>query len=265
MTLCTETAGFGSGTTLNKRPSDAQIRSSYLEQAQNSQAHRLLAAALGTETGQTASSLVTPSFSCTLDGRSVTLDVRGLPELSKEQHQDFEIADIEFANANPMLPLIHRAHIVSSEEPEPTKVNGSFSIPHRLLSLKHRWHALGEAPTKIASPYQQIITDTFVMDWGTGAVRSYAQLEDWLTNSASSMAAARHDIERFEWSVIDDGCFHATFEFSWNGISKSGKPMRAQSRHLWLVHDNGQEPFGRIDRMDVEFLVPFHVIDEDLR
>ncbi len=247
---------------MSKRPSDAQIRSSYLEQAQRSQAHRFLAAVLGTETDQPVNSLVTPDFTCELNGRSAPLDLRGLPELTAERRQNIELADIEFADADPLLPLISHVKVVSCGELEPTEEKGSFSVPHRLLSLKHRWHALGESPTKTAPPYTQIISKNFVMDWGTGSVQSHAELEDWLTNSASSMAAARHDIAAFEWSAIDDSRFEATFEFDWNGISQTGKAMQARSRHIWQVLDDGKEPFARIDRMDIQFLVPFHVVDE---
>jgi|GEM_PF-6339912 len=221
---------------MSPRPSDAKIRSSYLEQAQLSQTHRFLAVVLGTEADQPVKDLITPGLTCELDGRSIPLDQRGLPKLPAEPSQDIKIAGIEFAGTDPLLPLAW------CEAQEPTAQMNALPVPHRLLSLKHRWHALGESPTKIAPPYLQIITNNFVMDWGTGAVRSYAELEDWLANTASTMSAARHDIARFDWSTIDNGRFQATFEFDWNGISQTGK---------------------RIDRMDVEILIPFHVANQE--
>jgi len=98
------------------------------------------------------------------------------------------------------------------------------------------------------------------MDWGTGSVRGYAELEAWLANSASSMTAARHDIAGFQWLVNSNSHFQAIFDFYWNGVSLKGEPMQAQSRHTWQVLDNPAEPFARIEHMQVEFLVPFHVV-----
>jgi len=245
-------------TLLSKRPADAEIYGSYLQQAQLSQKHRFLAAIRGTEAHQAPNQLVAHGFKGQLDEQPLSMDERGLPDLPTNHANNIKVSDISYVGSDPLLPRIVQLKLVSNTKNKALTNLAASAVPHRLLSLKHRWHALGESPIKTAPPYQQIITNNFVMDWGTGSVRSYTELADWLANSASSMATARHDIAKFEWSEKATSQFQAIFEFDWYGISQSGKAMQAKSRHTWQIEDDNDEPYARIDHMDVEFLVPFH-------
>ena len=209
---------------------------------------------------------------------TLRLDIRALRVGDSKTGHDRALMTLTFGEGDALLPPITQVSIdtnINTTQPLwnppttdlppalPTNCRGPLSdawIAHRLMALKHRWHALGESLVKTAPPYQEIITPGFAMDWGTGSVNGYAELESWLKNSASSMSAARHDVAAFEWLAKGEHHYQAIFDFHWNGISLKGEPMQAQSRHTWQVLDKPLEPFARIEHMQVEFLVPFHVV-----
>ena len=266
-------------------PAETTIRDSYLEQAQLSQTHRWLAAQFSARDGDRAEhgALLAPDPRCKLNGGLVTAEtarrvVQSLKivsltasgrvptvRLAATQGAAFEARPstqllLTFSGSDPLLPLVDSVSISAPE------LAGAYpareapkDIPHRILALKHRWHALVETPTKTPEPFKDIIGERFVMDWGYGSVSGYDDLAAWLAGSASSVGAARHDIALFEWSELSRDHYRAVFEFDWHGYSLDKQPMRAKSRHTWQVHDRRGERYPRLQRMDVEFLIPFHV------
>ena len=133
---------------------------------------------------------------------------------------------------------------------------------HRILSLKHRWHALVESPKKYPRAFQQIITPEFSMDWGYGSATGFEELSAWVQGSASTVSAARHDISEFEWSATNN-TYEARFVFDWYGYSQDKRRMRAQSQHHWQISDNPHERFARLNKIQVEFLTPFYFVTGD--
>ncbi len=264
------------------------VRNSYRAQAQRSQTHRWLASCLNPATP--IAELFSDRLQCTLNGEPLSLVGTHLSLHSAQAGAILELGSgdgtclqvlldglqiernrpahptsihLGFDSIDSLLPLITRIDIT-----QPVTLGSTLDLtpaneyaPHRLLALKHRWHALVESPTKHSAAFQAIITNDFTMDWRQGSVRGYAELANWVTGTAASINAARHDIAAFGWSNPTTGSYEAEFEFDWSGISADDKQMRAKSRHIWRVEDNPTETYARIARMDVEFLVPFHIVE----
>ncbi|SIN64584.1 hypothetical protein SAMN02745824_1411 [Parasphingorhabdus marina DSM 22363] len=157
-------------------------------------------------------------------------------------------------------PLLHT---ISYSEPggEKPVIEPIEPMASRLLSVSHRWHVLVEDPERTPEPFQEIISEDFVMEYGHGAVRSYDELVDWVTGSASSVGASRHDLVGLKCERLGPGVHRAEFVLDWNGLTHDGKNMTAQTRHTWRIRDVPAARFPVIEHIDVEFLQPFKVIE----
>lgn len=269
-----------------------QVRRSYREQAQLAQAHRWLAAACAGDPagifdvllapdatlgglaaagvpmvseqlpdlrGARVSNATGPIFP---DAQSVTLIVAAIPAGTAAGATIDGHLTFHFTGPDLLRPLIQSVALSdvaarNSRPAGPEQVTAS-----RVLSLKHRWHALVEDPDRTAEPFRELIADGFVMDWGEGSVRSFDELSAWVTGSAASVSAARHDLAEFEWSADGPERYRARFLLHWSGLSRSGRPMAARSEHRWQIQARPRQRFPAIARMDVNLLVSFHMVEE---
>lgn len=185
-----------------------------------------------------------------------------LPVFCPEAEPDSQFGDVRlsFDWADQLQPKIAsvKYHIAATGRETQKAINPMAS---RLMSVNHRWHVLVEYPGRTPDPFQEIIGDEFVMDYGHGAVRSYEELCTWVAGSASSVDASRHDMESFESKQLDDGRYQAVFVLDWNGLTHEGKRMTAQTEHVWTIRDVPSARFPLIDHIKVNFLQPFKVIN----
>jgi len=257
-------------------PSRQSIRESFVSQSQLAQLHRWIA--LQFDDKHAPSTLAHPSSLYKLNGEACKL-IDLTNAIRSHTINRLTVSDKTYSN-----PIANHARIESlpttielafnrtnSLEPVIELVNlklGSSSrdenvlteVPHRLLALKHRWHALVESPNKFPSAFTEIIAADFTMDWGYGGVTGYDELSAWISGSASSVSAARHDISEFRWHRTDHRKYEAYFVFDWYGYTHDEKPMQARSEHTWQVVDVPAESFPRLSHMQVKFTTPFHLV-----
>lgn len=257
-------------------PTEQSIRGSYLAQRKLAQLHRWITLQLDPRAD--ASDLATASLTSTLQGQPCsTTDLSA----AVQKHHITHLACDDQTWPNPYMPApltvtqdkpsTLAARFENTELPLLSEVALSNSSPvdasaqpsaiaHRILALKHRWHAIVEAPQKTPSALQELIAPSFDMQWGYGGLSGFSELSAWLTKSAASMDAARHDIAAFAWEPTGRSTFQAQFDFVWYGYSLELEPMHAESRHTWQIEDDPQERYPRIRDMSVEFLIPFHTV-----
>lgn len=275
---------------------DEVVERSYLEQAQLAQVHRWLAAACAPPgTAEPLDALFAPGARLHWLDAALPLAVEQLPALGSAEL--IEVETPEFLDAHSVRLPVTRvpARVAGADAGDTLDGTLTFSftvepallpqlttvvfadgpsgawVPEeqsvhpihpvsRILGLKHRWHALVEDPQRSAAPFAELISADFVMDWGDGSVRGEAELADWVTSSASAVSAARHDLVSFDWAALDDGAYRAQFGLEWSGRSRSGKPMAARSEHRWRIRERPGHRYAAIERMDVELVVPFHLL-----
>ena len=252
-------------------PTEQSIRNSFLAQRQLAQLHRWIA--LQIEPRADDHELTAPSFIGSLEG-----ETSSLTDLSDAVHTHYPshltCNDQTWPNPCSTETLISSTLVAKFEESElpllteialsntheENKAPNPTAIAHRILALKHRWHAIVEAPNKTSAALKELIAPSFEMHWGYGGLKGFSELSDWLTKSAASMDAARHDIAAFSWDATGSNTYRAEFEFVWFGYSRELEPMHAESRHIWQIEDDPQERYPRIRQMTVEFTTPFHPV-----
>lgn len=283
-------------------PTLEAVRNSYLEQARLSQAHRWLAACCGELPKSALDGLFHSSVTQNLPYSSLRHPAPGkvvhLPKFKRlevlsvdgdaDNRAEFDLAGVQITAANesevrqPQVAVALGFTAKPTLEPRVSKLSlepgggeveesGSTgpqeaSVQHlasRILSLKHRWHALVESPDKFPERFREITADHFVMDWGSGSVCGYAELAPWVHRSGKLFAAARHEMTAFDWRSASVGQYQAQFRFDWFGLDRDGQPMVARSEHEWQIIDNPAERYPRIAAMSVNLTEPFRAATQE--
>jgi hypothetical protein len=128
---------------------------------------------------------------------------------------------------------------------------------NRLWSLVHYWLAILEDPSRNPEPVQEILTDSFVLNFSSGTIRDFDGFKSWLAGPGSQAKASTHAVSHFAYETTADNQYALSMDFDWEGILPDGKIMTAKTHHRWIVLDDPAERFARIKSIDVEVLKPF--------
>ena len=63
------------------------------------------------------------------------------------------------------------------------------------------------------------------------------------------------------YTELEPGRFEVSIGFDWQGIRPDGKRMTAKTAHTWIVTDDPTERFARVERIRVETIEPFAVVE----
>lgn len=128
---------------------------------------------------------------------------------------------------------------------------------NRLLSLVHYWLALIEDPSRNPQPVEEILADSFSLNFSSGPITDFDGFKAWLAGPASQVSASTHDIKNFAYQDLGDNRYTLSVDFDWEGILPDGTELEAETRHTWNVIDNPIERFARIKSVDMSILKPF--------
>lgn len=158
------------------------------------------------------------------------------------------------------LPLFKRIEITTGDEIDAGEFTNMYP-QNRLLSLIHYWMALVEHPDRSAEPFLEILADDIDIDFGSRPITSFDGIADWVAGPASSVEASRHYVHNFSYQTLGADHYELTVDLDWNGIRPDGVQMTAKTRHIWTVRDEPTERFARIEKIRVEQLEPFAVVE----
>lgn len=138
-----------------------------------------------------------------------------------------------------------------------------FYVENRLLSLIHYWMALVEHPDREAEPFREILApelDILFSQEGE-TITDFDRLAAWVAGPASSVSASKHHVHNFSYEDLGENRYVLTVDLDWNGIRPDDVQMTAKTRHTWTVSDTPSECFARIEKIRVEQLEPFAVVE----
>ncbi len=168
------------------------------------------------------------------------------------------IVDFE-SNENEKLPKIAKVNI------KPTgKANDTFKdsyAKNRASSLVYYWLANVEQLDGNVEPFKELLTNDFKLNFSTTSqINSIEKLNAWLNGAPKQLTQSSHHVEKLEVTQIDQTTFKAIAVFDWYGISKKNQKMKAKTHHTWIIKDNINERFARIQKADVKQIEPFTII-----
>ncbi len=188
------------------------------------------------------------------------------------------IADIRYQNiqpdgkkANYTLDYIMDFEGFSNKLPKLTKVkikptgttDDTFkdSYPNnRVNSFMYYWLANMEQLDGNITPFKELLTDDFELNFTSGQVNNIEDFEKWLNNAPKQLNQSSHHPKDLTIEVVNETTYIVSVVFDWFGIAKNGQKMKAITQHNWIIVDNINERFARIKKMDVGLIEPFSVV-----
>lgn len=143
---------------------------------------------------------------------------------------------------------------------------GSFAdtyVENRLRSLVSYWITLVEHPDRNPEPFREILAPELDIRFSAGGdtYTSYEDIAAWVAGPVSSLPATRHVIGPITYVDLGDGRYELQVGFDWQGIRPDDKRMTAKTKHTWVVSDDPAERFARVERIRVETIEPFTVVE----
>ena len=158
------------------------------------------------------------------------------------------------------LPVFTRIAIESGAPVDAGEFQDLYAA-NRLLSLVHYWMAMVEHPDRDPEPFREVLAPEIDIDFGSGPISDFEALKAWVEGPASSVSASRHDVHNFSYKTLGEDQFELTVDLDWTAIRRDDVWMTAKTRHTWTVSDTPSERFARIQKIQVEILEPFAVIE----
>lgn len=277
----------GSETIMEPREvSDSMIESGYLEQAKLTQVSAWLGLCSSSPTPSQKARVEAKELLVRIDGKIQQPDLTAIDIIRNgrmfealrlavdkddvaihcvldfpEEPGRYYFTDIRFSfnQTDGLLPPIRAVDFNRREPASAIPETGIDLTGIRLLSSNYRWHTLVEDPDRKSESFKELIGPAFRMEFGYGSVNSFDELDAWINGSASSVRAARHDLEMFSWRAVRENKYEAEFVLNWLGLTHEDKRMSAKTHHTWLLTDIRDRHYPTIDHINVAFIEPFRV------
>ena len=162
----------------------------------------------------------------------------------------------ELVPTDTALPLFQSISIAQNSEGTADNFTPAYA-KNRVLSLVHYWLTLIEDPSRNPQPVEEILADSFSLNFSSGAITTFDGFKAWLAGPGSMVTASTHKIGDFTIKETGENTYEASMTFDWNGLLPDGKEMTAKTAHTWQIVDDPTERFARIKTVDVEVLEPF--------
>ncbi|MFG2794995.1 nuclear transport factor 2 family protein [Streptomyces sp. NPDC048419] len=128
---------------------------------------------------------------------------------------------------------------------------------NRVLAFVHYWLSLLEQPTGNAEALRELLHPELDMTLSDGRVlHTPDQVADWYAQAGELVDLSTHHLINPVITPGEDGDHRITVDFAWEGITRTGQPMTACTRHDWTLADTG-ERYLRLKRFHVTALEPF--------
>ncbi|MEL7231093.1 MAG: hypothetical protein AAGJ85_01115 [Pseudomonadota bacterium] len=129
-------------------------------------------------------------------------------------------------------------------------------IEARSRALVHQYMADVERPDRSIELFDDILADTFALDFSSGTLTDRDAFDAWLQGPASSVAASAHEILNLTVIPLNNQRYQIDFTVNWNGLTADGSRLQATTQHRWVVIDDDAE-LPKIQGINVEIIDPF--------
>ncbi|MGF1426174.1 hypothetical protein [Kitasatospora sp. LaBMicrA B282] len=128
---------------------------------------------------------------------------------------------------------------------------------NRVLAFVHYWCSLLEQPQDNAEVLRELLHPELAMTLPDGRVlHTFDEVAAWYAQAGELVEVSTHHLIDPQVTPGKDGDHRLTVEFAWEGITRTGQPMTARTRHDWTLTDTG-ERYPRLKRFHVTTLEPF--------
>ncbi|MET8627886.1 hypothetical protein ABZW30_29795 [Kitasatospora sp. NPDC004669] len=128
---------------------------------------------------------------------------------------------------------------------------------NRVLAFVHYWLSLLEQPADNPEALRELLHPELAMTLPDGRVlHTFDEVAAWYAQAGELVGLSTHHLIDPVITPGEDGDHRITVDFAWEGITRTGQPMTARTRHAWTLTDTG-ERYLRLKRFHVTVLEPF--------
>ncbi|MEU9118492.1 nuclear transport factor 2 family protein [Streptomyces sp. NPDC048506] len=128
---------------------------------------------------------------------------------------------------------------------------------NRVLAFVHYWCSLLEQPAASAEALRELLHPELAMALPDSRVlHTFDEVAAWYAQAGELVDVSTHHLIDPVITPGEDGDHRITVDFAWEGITRTGQPMTARTRHDWTLTDTG-ERYLRLKRFHVTALEPF--------
>ncbi|QDL55568.1 hypothetical protein [Rhodoferax aquaticus] len=157
------------------------------------------------------------------------------------------------------LPVFERLELTPTGEVKEFKFEPAYA-QNRARSLMHYWLYLVETSHQDSGKFLEILAPNFALQLSDQTrISTLAQLTQWLASIPSRIQSSTHAYKNLQVTALSDGTIRVSVDFDWRGINLVGQQMVGATHHEWLLINNMDERFARIQSMQVTMLTPFQL------
>ncbi|BBM86807.1 hypothetical protein [Candidatus Uabimicrobium amorphum] len=164
--------------------------------------------------------------------------------------------DAHLKKTDGLLPVFTKIKITPKKEMESAVFEDAYP-QNRMKSLMHYWLLCMEQLDGNVTPFKQLLTNEFELNFSTNSkMTSIDQLEKWLNGMPMQLQSSQHFPQNLTIKSLGENKYQVNVEFAWQGVMKNGTKLKATTGHEWIVVDDIQEPFARIQKVTVKQVKP---------
>lgn len=155
------------------------------------------------------------------------------------------------------LPQFTQLHLQPTGTIENPDFEDAYPV-NRTKALMYYWLVTMEQLAGDVSPFKEMLTDDFVLNFSTSSqITTLQGLETWLNGKPKQLKLSSHFPENFSVEKVGKNEYKMLVDFNWLGSTKTGQALKAKTHHEWLIVDDPNERFARIKQADVNQIEPF--------
>ena len=155
-----------------------------------------------------------------------------------------------------LLPLFTKIKITPKKELDSKNFEDAYP-DNRMKSLMHYWLLCMEQLDGNVEPFKELLADKFELNFSTNSqMTSIAELEKWLNGMPMQLQSSQHFPQNLSIKQLEDNKYKVNVEFAWFGVMKNGTKLKATTGHEWIVVDDVNEAFARIQKVTVKQVKP---------
>ncbi|WP_372369964.1 hypothetical protein [Candidatus Uabimicrobium sp. HlEnr_7] len=162
----------------------------------------------------------------------------------------------QLKNVDGLLPIFTQIKIV----PKTDKIEREFKDAYpdnRIKSLIHYWLLCMEQLDGNVNPFKELLTDNFELNFSTNSqITSITQLEKWLNGMPMQLQSSQHFPKNLSIKQLNKNKYQVNVEFEWLGVMKNGPMLKATTAHEWIVLDDINQRFAKIQKATVRQIKP---------
>ncbi|WP_196890964.1 hypothetical protein [Aureivirga marina] len=168
---------------------------------------------------------------------------------------------LTFSDFNKNLPKFEKIEIKPISQEKMEAFHDSYP-KNRIAALMHFWLFNIEIIDGNSESLKELLASNFMLYLSeNNTIDNLEKLEKWVKSIPFEITESNHFPTNFKVKKIEEHLYELHVDFIWRGTSVKGQKLKAVTNHKWIIEDNINERFAKIQKMFVKYEVPFSPLE----